>query len=53
MPKFMGHLGDVYNMSVSFWMPLVCFVLIALYGFSWSKLSRAEGIKGMKAGGGH
>lgn len=53
MPKFMGHLGDVYNMCFSFWMPLVCFVLIALYGFSWSKLSRADGIKGMKAGGGH
>ena len=53
MPKFMGHLGDVYNMCFSFWMPLVCFVLIALYGFSWSKLSRAEGIKGMKTGGGH
>lgn len=37
----------------SFWMPLVCFVLIALYGFSLSKLSRAEGIKGMQADGGH
>ena len=23
MPKIMGHLGDVYNMSVSFWIPLV------------------------------
>lgn len=53
MPKFMGHLGDVYNMSTSFWVPLVCFVIIALYGFSWSKLSRAEGITGMKPAGGH
>jgi FHS family L-fucose permease-like MFS transporter len=53
MPKFMGHLGDVYDMSTSFWMPLACFVLIALYGFAWPKLSRAEGIQGMKAGGGH
>jgi fucose permease len=53
MPKFMGHLGDVYNMSVSFWMPLVCFILIALYGFGWSKLSRADGIKGMKPASGH
>ncbi len=26
MPKFMGHLGDVYNMCFSFWMPLVCFI---------------------------
>ena len=43
MPKVMGHIGDVYNMSVSFWVPFGCFVLIALYGFSWSKLSKSEG----------
>lgn len=42
MPKFMGHLGDVYDMSTSFWMPLVCFVLIALYGFNWRTLSRTN-----------
>jgi fucose permease len=53
MPKFMGHLGDVYDMSASFWMPLVCFGLIALYGFSWSKLSRADGVRGMTPAGGH
>jgi fucose permease len=53
MPKFMGHLGDVYNMSAAFWMPLICFVLIAFYAYGWPKLSRAEGIKGMKTSGGH
>ncbi|HSA11377.1 MAG TPA: MFS transporter [Candidatus Paceibacterota bacterium] len=53
MPKLMGHLGDIYNMSVSFWMPLVCFALIALYGFTWSKLSQSEGIRGLKTSGGH
>jgi FHS family L-fucose permease-like MFS transporter len=42
MPKLMGHLGDVYNMSVSFLMPLGCFALIALYGYSWSKLSKSD-----------
>jgi MFS transporter, FHS family, L-fucose permease len=40
MPKPMGHLGDVYNMSVGFLMPLDCFVLIAIYGYSWSRLSK-------------
>ena len=40
MPKLMGHLGDVYNMSVSFLMPLGCFALIAIYGYSWSRLSK-------------
>jgi FHS family L-fucose permease-like MFS transporter len=44
MPKLMGYLGDVYNMSVSFIMPMCCFALIALYGYSWSKLSKAGGI---------
>lgn len=44
MPKLMGHLGDIYNMSVSFWMPLVCFALIAFYGFYWPKLSQAESL---------
>ncbi len=53
MPKLMGHLGDVYNMSVSFWMPLVCFALIALYGFSWSSLSHEAGVRGLKSTGGH
>ena len=53
MPKFMGHLGDVYNMSASFWMPLACFVLILLYGFGWPKLSRSEGMVGVSTTGGH
>jgi len=53
MPKLMGHLGDVYNMSVSFWMPLVCFLLIALYGFNWSRLSQTGGVVGLKTTGGH
>ena len=48
MPKFMGRLGDIYNMSASFWMPLVCFVLIALYAFNWPKFSKAGSLKGAK-----
>jgi fucose permease len=53
MPKFMGQLGDLYNMTAAFWVPLVCFALIALYGFCWSRLSQSEGVLGMKASGGH
>ncbi len=53
MPKVMGHLGDVYNMSVSFLMPLGCFVYIAIYGFSWSKLSKAPDLLGLDASRGH
>jgi MFS transporter, FHS family, L-fucose permease len=53
MPKLMGRLGDVHNMSVAFLMPLGCFVLIALYGFFWSKLSRSDGLVGVDASKGH
>jgi FHS family L-fucose permease-like MFS transporter len=42
MPKLMGYLGDVYNMSFSFLVPLGCFALIAMYGYSWPKLSKAD-----------
>ncbi len=53
MPKIMGYLGDVYNMSVGFLMPLACFAVIAVYGFSWTKLSKAEGVVGLSANKGH
>jgi FHS family L-fucose permease-like MFS transporter len=53
MPKIMGRLGDLYNMSTSFLMPLACFILIAIYGYTWSKLSQSEGVVGMKSSGGH
>ena len=53
MPKIMGYLGDVYNMSVGFLMPLACFAFVALYGFSWTKLSKAEGVVGLSTTKGH
>jgi len=42
MPKLMGYLGDVYNMSVAFLMPLGCFAAISLYGFMWAALVRTK-----------
>jgi fucose permease len=53
MPKFMGYLGDVFNMSAAFWMPLGCFILIALYAFAWPKLSGHESLSGLQTTGGH
>lgn len=53
MPKIMGYLGDVYNMSVGFLMPLFCFAVVAIYGFSWTKLSKAEGVVGLSTNKGH
>ena len=53
MPKLMGRIADLHGMSVSFLMPLTCFLFIAAYGFFWPKLSQSEGVVGMKASGGH
>lgn len=50
LPKFMGWLGDEYNMSIAFVMPLVCFVLIAVYGFVWPRLSGSHGLIGAASG---
>jgi len=49
----MGAVADHYNMSRGFIVPLVCFVFIALYGYAWPKLSRAEALHGVGASGGH
>ena len=38
LPKVMGYLGDVYDMSVAFLMPLGCFGIIAVYGYAWPAL---------------
>jgi MFS transporter, FHS family, L-fucose permease len=37
-PPLMGHIKDVASMRLGFIVPLVCFVLIALYGAFWQKL---------------
>jgi fucose permease len=53
LPKFMGAIADHYNMSRGFIVPMICFILIALYGYSWPKLSQAESLHGVTTTGGH
>jgi hypothetical protein len=53
LPKLMGAVADHYDMSRGFIVPLACFVLIALYGYTWPKLSRAESLHGVGTSGGH
>lgn len=38
MPMFMGWLADVASMRFGFLMPLICFVVIFLYGSFWKAL---------------
>jgi FHS family L-fucose permease-like MFS transporter len=49
MPKLMGYLGDVYNMSVGFLVPMACFAFIAVYGYLWPKLSNTNGAVDLSA----
>jgi FHS family L-fucose permease-like MFS transporter len=43
IPLIMGHIADIYSMSLGFIVPLICFAYIALYGLLWPKLSRSGG----------
>ena len=42
MPLFMGWLADNWGMRFGFLMPLICFVIIAVYGASWQKLEAKD-----------
>lgn len=53
MPKLMGWIGDNHGMSAGFLMPCGGFLVVALYGFSWSRLSGSAGIVGVSAAKGH
>ncbi len=53
MPKLMGWIGDNHGMSVGFIVPCICFLVVALYGASWSKLSGSTGVIGVSASKGH
>jgi FHS family L-fucose permease-like MFS transporter len=53
LPKLMGKLGDDYGMSAGFAVPAGCFLIIAIYGFSWCKLSGSPGLLGAVAHKGH
>jgi len=45
---FMGHIADIHSMRIGFVVPLVCFVFIALYGFTWPKLSGLVSFAGLE-----
>jgi FHS family L-fucose permease-like MFS transporter len=44
LPKVMGAVADKWDMSRGFIVPLFCFVIIALYGFNWSRFSKADSL---------
>ena len=53
LPKLMGAVGDAYDMSRAFIVPLGCFAFVAFYGYAWPRLSKAESLTSAPAVGGH
>jgi len=53
LPKLMGYVADQTDMSRGFIVPLACFACIAVYGFIWPKLSKAESLASGIPSGGH
>jgi len=53
IPKLMGQVADRYDISRGFIVPMFCFAVVALYGFNWSRFSKAESLSGVGASGGH
>jgi len=53
LPKLMGHVADLYDISRGFIVPLFCFAFVAFYAFSWPRLSKAENLNSVSLTGGH
>ena len=55
LPKVMGAVAEAgtYKMARGFIVPLVCFVIIALYGLAWPRLSGVSSLHGVAASRGH
>ncbi len=53
LPKLMGYVADQYDMSRGFIVPMLCFVVVAFYGFNWPRFSKAESLNGVGALSGH
>lgn len=53
LPKLMGAVADKNDMSRGYIVPMACFAFVALYGFSWSKLAKSEGMLNVSPVKGH
>jgi FHS family L-fucose permease-like MFS transporter len=41
---FVGHIADMHSMRAGFVVPLVCFLMIALYGATWARFNRTDAL---------
>jgi FHS family L-fucose permease-like MFS transporter len=53
LPKVMGAVGDSYDMSRAFIVPLFCFAVISAYGYLWPQLAQADSMNSVDVSKGH
>ena len=53
MPKLMGYVADLFDMSRGFIVPMFCFAFVAFYGFAWPKLTKRKALDVMPVSAGH
>jgi len=53
LPKVMGFIADKTDLSRGFIMPLICFAVVAWYGYQWPKLAGSKGVRGLSPNRGH
>jgi MFS transporter, FHS family, L-fucose permease len=53
LPKLMGFIADKYDMSRGFIVPGLCFIVVAYYGFNWSRYAKADSLHAVKVSAGH
>jgi len=53
LPKLMGWIGDLYGLPHGYIVPMVCFAVVAAYGFTWQRLTGAEGGVSVNTAKGH
>ena len=53
LPKVMGAVGDRYDLSRGFIVPMLCFGFVAAYGFLWPRLSGSAAMHGVSTSGRH
>jgi len=51
LPKAMGYVADLFDMSRGFIVPMFCFAFVAYYGFNWPKFSKSESLHSLKMAG--
>ncbi len=53
LPKLMGAVADRYDMSRGFVVPMVCFIAVACYAYSWPRLAHAQSLDSVRISSGH